>query len=166
MYQDFLYIKYFLRRDFMDRARHAFGSSENLQKALDSGAIDAYDILFLDGDADPKVGWIDKNGNIKIVQNTTDLSGVEAELATKANAEEVDTKIVDAKVDVLTTANAYTDEKFEVAMSEHVEVVVEEKIEEKVTTKVEEAVESANSYTDAQIEAKMAEIGKVEIVEF
>ena len=50
-----------------DRARHAFGNSANLQTALDSGAIDAYDILYLDGDTDPKVGWVDKNGSIKIV---------------------------------------------------------------------------------------------------
>ena len=49
------------------RARHAFGNSENLQNALDSGAVDAYDILFLDGDTDPKVGWVDKNGLVKIV---------------------------------------------------------------------------------------------------
>lgn len=50
-----------------DRARHAFGNSENLQKALESGDIDAYDILFLDGDTDPKVGWVDKNGVVKVV---------------------------------------------------------------------------------------------------
>lgn len=50
-----------------NRARHAFGNSENLQNALNSGAVDAYDILFLDGDTDPKVGWVDRNGLVKIV---------------------------------------------------------------------------------------------------
>ena len=50
------------------KAKHAFGSSQNLDSAIQSGAIDAYDILFLDGDInEPKVGWLDKNGDVKIV---------------------------------------------------------------------------------------------------
>lgn len=53
----------------MDKARHAFGKSENLQAALDSGAIDAYDILFLDGDTKPKLGWVDANGVVRVVDN-------------------------------------------------------------------------------------------------
>lgn len=52
-----------------DRAKYAFGSSQNIQTALDSGVIDAFDILFLDGDTKPKVGWIDKQGNPVIVDN-------------------------------------------------------------------------------------------------
>ena len=110
-----------------ERAKHAFGTSENLQNALNSGVIDAYDILFLDGDTDPKVGWVDKNGVVRMVENGTDvdLSGIESELATKANAEEVETQLatkadakeVDAKIDEIETAldgvaNAsYTHEK-------------------------------------------------------
>ena len=102
-----------------ERAKHAFGTSENLQNALNSGIIDAYDILFLDGDTDPKVGWVDKNGDIKIVSNDTDLSGIEAELATKANADEVDAKIETAVSDSVDVANAYTDRMVEAAMGEH-----------------------------------------------
>lgn len=86
----------------MERARHAFGNSENLQKALNSGAIDAYDILFLDGDTEPKIGWVDKSGVIRLVDNTTDLSGVEAELATKANVEDV----TQLEIEVADKANA------------------------------------------------------------
>jgi uncharacterized protein (DUF342 family) len=52
-----------------EKARHAFGSSENIKTALSVGTIDAYDILFLDGDTDPKVGWIDKNGVCRVVDN-------------------------------------------------------------------------------------------------
>lgn len=52
-----------------DKSKHAFGNSANLQSALDSGAIDAYDILFLDGDTDPKLGWVDKNGVVRMVDN-------------------------------------------------------------------------------------------------
>lgn len=76
------------------KARHAFGDSENLQNALSSGVIDAYDILFLDGDTEPKIGWVDKNGEVKMVD--TDTSDLKDAIATKVTAEEVDTKITKA----------------------------------------------------------------------
>lgn len=98
-----------------ERARHAFGSSENLQNALNSGVIDAYDILFLDGDTEPKVGWIDKNGDVKIVNNETDLSSIEAELLTKVSAEEVDTKIKAALNEVDCEPSTYEKVKYEIA---------------------------------------------------
>lgn len=114
------------------KARHAYGTSANLQAALAAGTIDVYDILFLDGDTDPKIGWVDKNGNAVIVSQdeyvqvvdalpeigeegviyvfgeegyvwsgtefvslskSVDLSALEAEIATKADADEVDAKI-------------------------------------------------------------------------
>lgn len=53
----------------MDRAKHAFGNSENLEVALQDNKIDSYDILFLDGDTEPKIGWVDKNKVIRIVDN-------------------------------------------------------------------------------------------------
>lgn len=119
-------------------ARHAFGKTENLQNALSSGTIDAYDILFLDGDTEPKIGWITKDGEAVIVESkdnvavvealpesgeegviyifndegyvwtgtefvtiskSTDLSALEAEIATKITASEVDVKISQATVD-------------------------------------------------------------------
>jgi hypothetical protein len=51
----------------IDKSRHAFGKSENLSVALDSGAVDAYDILFLDGDTDPKLGWVDASGAVRML---------------------------------------------------------------------------------------------------
>ena len=66
------------------KAKHAFGSEAKIAEALAAGKIDAYDILFLD---EKKVGWINKSGEVVIAE--TDLSGVEAELATKANASDV-----------------------------------------------------------------------------
>ena len=51
------------------QAKHAYGNSENLMKAVESGAVDKFDILFLDGDTDPKIGWVDKDGNVKIVKS-------------------------------------------------------------------------------------------------
>lgn len=72
------------------RAKHAFGNSVDIQKALDAGKIDAYDILFLDGDTEPKIGWIDSKGEIRLVQNESDFSEFEAILATKANVADVE----------------------------------------------------------------------------
>lgn len=71
-----------------DKARHAFGSSANLEQALASGAIDAYDILFLDGDTEPKLGWVDKNGEIRLVQDKVQIVRVE-ELPTENGDENV-----------------------------------------------------------------------------
>lgn len=99
------------------KAKHAFGSSENLQNALNSGVIDAYDILFLDGDTKPKVGWIDKNGDVKIVSNETDLSGIKAELETKAEAETVTNLEVEVgkKANSEEVAAKYEEVKYEIS---------------------------------------------------
>lgn len=70
------------------KAKHAFGSSSMVEAALQSGQIDAYDILFLDGDTDPKIGWIDKNGNYKLVKNKEQIVHVE-ELPTADGDENV-----------------------------------------------------------------------------
>jgi hypothetical protein len=44
----------------------------------------------LDGDTEPKVGWIDKNGVFRLVENEADFSELEAVIATKADAEDVE----------------------------------------------------------------------------
>lgn len=49
------------------RSKHAFGSLSGIANALSIGKIDAYDILFLDGDTNPKIGWIDKDSNFRLV---------------------------------------------------------------------------------------------------
>lgn len=124
-----------------DRAKHAFGSSQNLDAAIQSGKIDAFDILFLDGDTDnPKIGWVDKDGKPVILKDekadlteiVADVAELETQLATKVSADEVDAKIskkadtveVDAKIgkavtDTVANANAYTDEKLEAALGEY-----------------------------------------------
>lgn len=80
-----------------DRAKHAFGALENIDAALSAGKIDAYDILFVkDADGKPYVGWIDKDGQKVIVNDSAELAALEAKLAKKANAEEVDAKIAAA----------------------------------------------------------------------
>lgn len=119
-----------------ERAKHAFGALENVDSAISSGKIDAFDILFVkDANGKPYVGWIDSEGKKVICDNQTDLSGVEAELATKAsaddvealenqiatkvNAEEVDSKIDTAVSTTVATAKSYTDGKIEAAINEH-----------------------------------------------
>lgn len=101
----------------MNRAKHAFGSSSSIESALQQGLINERDILFLDEDTDnPKIGWIDKNGNPIILKDEkADLTEVEAEiatletkLATKANADEVDAKIAAAM-------NEHLTKKYEIA---------------------------------------------------
>lgn len=64
----------------MDKARHAFGALENVDSALRSGTIDSFDILFLkDANGKPYVGWIDKEGNKVIVEETEKVVTVEGE---------------------------------------------------------------------------------------
>lgn len=60
-----------------DKARHAFGTLANVPSALESGAIDAYDILFLDGETEPKVGWVDKNGVVRVVEDKVQIIRVD-----------------------------------------------------------------------------------------
>lgn len=63
-----------------DKARHAFGALENVDSALQRGAIDSFDILFLkDANGKPYVGWIDKDGNKVIVEETEKVVTVEGE---------------------------------------------------------------------------------------
>ena len=91
------------------RSKHAFGTSEGIEKALEQKLIDERDILFLDEDTDkPKIGWISKSGKpIILTDEKADLSKVEAdvdalesdvdaletEMAKKADAESVNAKL-------------------------------------------------------------------------
>lgn len=153
------------------KSKNAFGSLANIESALQSGTIDAYDILFLDGETEPKVGWIDKNGVARIVKDkeqiirvdelpvvdgdsnviyiynnecyiwdgsqcvsTTkpadfteleaDVAELETELAKKANADEVDTKIGEVRTEVETMIDAKVEEKMD--------ATIDAKIDEKI----------------------------------
>lgn len=107
------------------KTKFGFGSSSNVEQAVQNGKINARDVVFLDENTDyPKVGWITLDG--KVVVAKTDLSEVEAdveaiesELETKANAEEVEAKIEQMATDSVATAKAYTDGKVEAAVKEH-----------------------------------------------
>ena len=72
------------------KAKHAFGALENIDAAIASGKVDAYDILFVkDAQGKPYVGWVDKNGNKVVVDDSKELAALEDEIAKKANATEV-----------------------------------------------------------------------------
>ena len=77
-----------------EKAKHAFGALENVDSAISSGKIDAYDILFVkDAEGKPYVGWVDKDGDKVIVDHTPDLTklenDLESQIASKANASDV-----------------------------------------------------------------------------
>ena len=115
------------------KAKHAFGALENIDNAISSGKVDAYDILFVkDADGKPYVGWVDKDGNKVVVDDSEELAkleasietkanadDVEAELKLKANAEDVEEKLEKVAEESVATAKAYTDGKVESAVKEH-----------------------------------------------
>lgn len=124
--------------DELLRSRHAFGMEENIDAALESGAIDAYDVLFLkDAKNNAKIGWIDKDGNKVIVD---DKKGVlfPTELPETGDAEMIYV--------VNNIAYVWTGEDFAVLGGETSGVT-----ETVVDDKVNEGVATANAYTDEQI---------------
>ena len=98
-----------------NKTKFGFGNSENLEQAIQSGKLNARDILLLDENTDkPKFGWIDKNGKpVILTDEKADLSKVEAEIA------ELETELA-TKLDV-TTVEAMID----TAIAENVIEVVE-----------------------------------------
>lgn len=77
-----------------EKAKHAFGALEKIDSALASGTIDAYDILFVkDASGKPYVGWIDKDGQKVICDDTAEFAELESQIAAKVSADEVDAKI-------------------------------------------------------------------------
>lgn len=51
-----------------NKARHVYGALSNVDSALSTATIDAYDILFVKDDkGNPVIGWIDPTGQKSIV---------------------------------------------------------------------------------------------------
>ena len=117
------------------RSKITFGSSDRVEPAKQEGKINEFDLLCLDGDTKPKMGWIDRDGNARIVETGMP----EAEVTAKIEA-----AIEESKV--------YADEK--------VEAVVEEKVSESVDTKVSEAIDFAlEAYTAEKFEITNVPVG-------
>lgn len=139
----------------MNKAKHAFGNLADVQRALETGKINAFDILFLDGDTEPKIGWIDRNGNFRLVENETDFSELEAIIATKANV--ADVEALEIEMASKASADAVSELSAEVANK-----VTAEEVEAKIANKanvsdVDEKIEAANAYTNKMIEAAIDE---------
>ena len=135
------------------KAKHAFGSSSGVESAIKSGKIDAFDILFLDGDTDkPKIGWVDKKGNPVILKDEkadlseveADVEALEAEVAKKANAEEVNAELA-------SKANA---EEVEAKFATKADAA---EVNEKLNKVATESVATAKAYTDGKVEAAVKE---------
>lgn len=58
------------------KARHAYGKSTSVRTALDNNVIDAYDILLLDSDSSPKIGWVSKDGQSVVVSGVRQVAAV------------------------------------------------------------------------------------------
>jgi hypothetical protein len=125
-----------------EKAKHAFGALENVDSAIASGKIDAYDLLFVkDADGKPYVGWIDKNGEKVIVDHTPDLTGLEEELeaqiAAKANIEDVEA----LEGQISTKAEAADMEALEVEIANKVDEVTVQNIIKEYCSSIIEVVE-------------------------
>ena len=151
------------------RSKHAFGSTKNLQNALDSGKVDQFDILFLDGDTNPKIGWVNRNGDPVIV-DTEKIIHVDA-LPESGEDGKIyifngDGYFWDGKEFVnlckptdLTELEAEIDKK---ANAEEVEAELATKantveVEEKLEKVATESVATAKAYTDGKVEAAVNE---------
>lgn len=55
-----------------DKAKFAYGSLANLDAALQSGAVDAFDLLCLYDDGVARIGWVNKNGEPVLVDVPSD----------------------------------------------------------------------------------------------
>ena len=138
-----------------EKARHAFGSTGNLESAVASGAIDAYDILFLDGESDPKVGWIDKNGVIRIVESKSQVKRVD------------DLPVSDGDADVVYIYNneafIWDGEKC-VSMSKPANLVDLEEQVSKIETQIGNKIDASEVQT--MINTAVEEVASIEVVEF
>ena len=137
------------------RSKHAFGSSENLAAAIEAGKIDSYDILFLDGETNPKVGWLDKNGDVRIV-DTENIITVDGESLPESG--------VSNKIYIFGEDGYFWDgEKF-VCLSKSTDLsALEAEIAKKVdldqlNAKFDEAVSTAKSYTDEKSDDVLNEV--------
>ena len=102
-----------------NKAKFAFGQSSGIEAAKEAGRIDAFDLLLLDGNTDnPKMGWLDAQGNPVVIDHKADMAEMEVQidekLATKVSAEEVDSKIELALNEIECAPKTYEKIKYEI----------------------------------------------------
>lgn len=138
-----------------DKARHAFGALENIDSAISAGKIDSYDILFVkDADGKPYVGWIDKDGNKVIVDDSTEFAALESKIADKANVSDV----AALETEIATKANADEVEALGSQIAAKADAAEVAKLETEIANKVDAST--------VQTMINEAEVGVIEVVEF
>lgn len=120
------------------RSRHAFGKLENVLQALEANKIDEHDILFLDGDTDPKIGWIDKNKNFRLVDTECVV-----------HVEELPESGKEGKVYVFNNEGYFWNGTEFVNFCKPTDLT---KLEADLLAKIEQAIKDANAYTDEKTE--------------
>lgn len=141
-----------------EKARHAYGSRERISNAIESGTIDAYDVLFLSGDGEtPTVGWVDKDGNPVIV-DTDKVVAVDA----LPDSGEVGKIYIFADEGYLWNGTEFKPLSKSADLSNLESQVAD--LETQMSQKVDEA--TVNSKVEAAVEAAIAETVGEEIIEF
>lgn len=101
------------------KSRHAFGSKANVINAIEQGLIDAFDILFLDGENEiPSIGWVDKDGNpvyIPLPEDTSELKALIEELESHMATKEQMTKLESQIANVENSLDDYLSKKYEIS---------------------------------------------------
>ena len=149
--------------DELLRSKHGFGAYEDVPAAIESGAVDQFDLL-LTKDADGKAhfGWVEKDGNPIFLESVdtseleANVEALETEVAAKADAEVVEAKMAEVVAEVATKASA---EEVEAKLAE-VDTKVNE-VKEEVLASVDEKVETAvETIVDEKLEAAVADSDK------
>lgn len=101
------------------KSRHAFGSKANVINAIEQGLIDAFDVLFLDGENEtPSIGWVDKDGNpvyVPIPEDTESLKALIEELEAQMATKEQMTSLENQVADVENVLDNYLLEEYEIS---------------------------------------------------
>ena len=143
----------------MRKAKHAFGQSSGIEAAKQAGKINEFDILFLDGNTEPKIGWLDSQGNTVVVDHRADLAKLETQvdekIASKADATDVET--LATEVASKASAEEVQDIKTQVESKADAEKV--ESLETELATKV--TAEEVDKKVEAAIEKPKYEIADV-----
>lgn len=164
------------------RSKHGFGNLVDVAAVLEAGKIDAHDILFLDGKTEPKIGWIDKDGEFRLVdnQNVIVVEGDSLPEVGKAgkvyifndegyfwngtkfvnfckptDLTQLEAELVEKINKALAEAKAYTDEK-----SEEIKSYADQKSED-VKSYTDQKVEDVKSYADEKVEKVSDEVKHV-----
>lgn len=121
------------------RSRHAFGNLVDVIAALEANKIDEHDILFLDGDTNPKIGWIDKNKNVRLVENECVIV-VDGELPASGQ---------EGKVYIFNDEGYFWNGTEFVNFCKPTDLT---KLETDLLAKIEQAVKDVNAYADEKAE--------------